>query len=222
VPAEEVFAKARKNPAYLRAYDELEAAEREFAFTVANVSQAEIIADVYEAIERAVRDGTSFETFAEEVTPQLEESWGGEEPGRVSTIFRTNVMTSYNQGRYRMMTAPAVKEARPYWRWDVVNDARTSDDICRPIGAANVVLPQDHAWARKHYPPLHPNCRTVCTPLTEDEARAEGITRSPPNVTPVEGFGAAPSITGSDWEPDPADYPEEIGAELEDKLDETG
>ncbi len=203
-------------------FDELEAAEREFAFTVANVAQADVVADAFDAIDRAVSQGTSFEQFRDDVGAKLENAWGGEEPGRLETIFRTNTMTAYNQGRFRLMTSPAVKAARPYWRWDVVVDARTSDEICRPIGAAKVVLPQDHPWARTHYPPLHPNCRTVCTPLSEEEARAEGITRSPPNVKVVDGFGAAPAVTGSDWEPEPQDYPAPIAAELDDKLADAG
>lgn len=203
-------------------FDELEANEREFAFTVANVSQASVVADVYDAIERAVSKGTDFEVFRDDVGASLEESWGGEQPGRLETIFRTNVMASYNAGRFRLMTSPTVKAARPYVRWDVIDDSRTSDEICRPILKAKVILPLDHPWTRTHWPPLHPNCRTVPTPLTEDEARAEGITSSPPSVHVVDGFGAAPSVSGGDWEPEPEDYPEPMVGALEDKLAEGG
>ncbi len=215
---EAIAAMRDKVPMTSDVWDELVEAEREFAFTVAGVAQADIIATAYEAIGRAVENGTSFEKFQEDAGQQLEESWGGEIPGRLETVFRTNVMSAYNAGRYRMISAPTVKSARPYWRWDVVVDARTSDDICRPIGQAKVVLPADDAWSRKHYPPLHPNCRTVVTPLTEDEARDEGITRSPPKVDVVEGFGAAPSVAGNDWEPNPDSYDPDIAAILDDKL----
>jgi len=203
-------------------FDKLTEAEREFAFTIANVAQADIVADAFTAIERAVKEGTTFETFKAEVGPALERSWGGEDPAHLENIFRTNVMTAYNQGRYRVMTAPSVKRARPYVRLDVVLDDRTSDDICRPIGKAKVVLPLDHPWIRTHWPPLHHRCRTIPTPLSEDEAKAEGITSNPPDVEAAPGFGAAPSVEGSDWEPEPSDYPAPIAAELEVKLDETG
>ena len=43
-------------------YDQLEAAEQEFAFTVANVAQADLVADVYEALQSAIAEGTTFES----------------------------------------------------------------------------------------------------------------------------------------------------------------
>jgi len=139
-------------------FDELTEAEQEYAFTIANVTQADLVADAYEAIERAVRDGTTFEDFKDDVGDALEESWGGEIPGRLETIFRTNVQGAYNTGRYRQMTAPAVADARPYWRFDGVRDGATSKDICLPIIKAGVVLAADDPWWNGHYPPLHPNC----------------------------------------------------------------
>lgn len=202
-------------------FDELDAAEQEFAFTVAGVTEADLVAQVFDEIERAVRDGTTFEDFRSAVGEKLEASWGGEKPGRLETIFRTNVEGAYNAGRYREMTAPAVRRARPYWRYDAIEDA-TLDDCPICSRCAGVILPADHPWWRTHYPILHPNCRCVATPLTEEEARAEGITRNPPDVRPPAGFGKAPSVTGSDWEPDAEDYPAEIRGELEERISSAG
>jgi hypothetical protein len=200
-------------------FDQLDESEREFAFSVANVEQADVIASVFDAIEGAVENGTDFDTFKDAVGSQLEDSWGGEQPGRVETVFRANVMSAYNGGRFREMTAPAVADARPYWRFDVIEDSRLDDcPICKPC--TDVVLPADHPWWRTHYPILHPNCRCIATALTEEEARAEGITRSPPSPPVPAGFGKAPSVTGSNWEPDSSDYEPAIAAVLDDKLDE--
>lgn len=200
-------------------YADLDEAEQEFAFTVANVAQADIVAQVYEAIADAISDGTTLEDFQGAVGDSLTAAWGGDDPGRVENIFRTNMMDAYNSGRYAQQTAPATADARPYGRWDVIEDSRTSEDICMPIGLANVIVRLDSAWAQRHYPPLHYCCRTIVTGLSKEEAEDAGITGSPPDVEPLPGFGSAPAGVGSDWEPDPSDYPDAIGSELDDKLD---
>lgn len=197
-------------------WEALEESERQFSFTVAGVAQAELVADAYEAVERAIEDGTDLDTFKEQIGPALEESWGGELPGRLDTIFRTNIQGAYNAGRYDAATAPAVKKERPYWRFDAIEDSSTTD-ICSECDG--VILAADDPWWRTHYPPLLYNCRSLVTTLTEEQARDEGITSSPPNVQPEPGFGAAPSDGGTDWEPDTAELPGPIGDVLENELD---
>lgn len=195
-------------------WDDLDEAEREYSFTVAGAAQADLVTDVYEAVGRAIEDGTDFDDFKDAIGDSLEESWGGEEPGRLDMIFRNGVQGAYNAGRYEAATAPTVKAERPYWRFDAILDKDTTEDICRPIAEAHVILSADHPWWQGHYPPLHHNCRSIVTTLTEEEANDEGVTSSPPLVHVMAGFGEAPSTGGRDWEPDPGDYPAAIGDEL--------
>jgi SPP1 gp7 family putative phage head morphogenesis protein len=181
---------------------------------VADVAQVDLVADVYEAVSRAIEDGTTLEDFQDQIGDALEESWGGEEPGRLENIFRTNVMGAYNAGRYEAATAPAVLAERPYWRMDGIGDDRQTE-ICQACDG--VVLPADHPWWQTHYPPLHFQCRDHVTTLTEEQARDAGITSSPPAVQPEPGFGAAPSGEGSDWEPDTSDLPGPLERAFEDE-----
>ena len=136
-------------------FDQLEEDEREFAFTVAGVAQLDVVADVYEAAERAIEDGTTFEDFQDQVGESLTESWGGEQPGRLENIFRTNVLGAYNAGRYEAATAPDVLEDRPYWRFDGPEDSRNDEETCAIIMAAHVILPANDPWWQTHYPLLH-------------------------------------------------------------------
>jgi hypothetical protein len=131
----------------------LEEAEREFAFTVSGVAQADLVSQVYEGIERAIRDGTTLEDFKADVGEALEQSWGGSAPARIETIFRTNVQKAYSEGRTAVFTAPAVKEARPYWRFETIDDDRRDEDCADCDG---VILPADDPWWKTHTPPLHP------------------------------------------------------------------
>ncbi len=215
---EAIAALRRRVPMTDDVFSALEADELEFAFTVADVAQLDVVLDVYEAIQSAVADGTTFEDFKAAVGDSLESAWGEEYGARLDGVFRTNVMTAYNGGRHA--AAMAVKDDRPYWRFDGADDGRTSD-ICRPC--IGVILAADHAWWRTHYPILHPNCRHRVSTLTKAQAEHEGITDRPPSVDVPAGFGLAPSGGGgSAWEPDPEDYPDDLRAALEDRLDETG
>lgn len=212
---EAIEAFRRRVPLTEEEFAALEEAEQEFGFTVAGVAQADVVAAVYEAIDRAVSTGTTFEDFKDEIGASLSEAWGGESPSRLETVFRTNVMSSYNDGRYKVMTSAVVKEARPYWRADVIDDSRTSD-ICEDL--IDVILPADDPFWSTHQPPLHPNCRSHLTPLSEEEAREEGVDTEPPDVDVADGFGRAPSTEGDKWHPDLEDYPAPIAEILRDRL----
>jgi SPP1 gp7 family putative phage head morphogenesis protein len=196
-------------------YAELDENMRERAFKVANVAQAELVTDVWRALDRAISHGTDFKDFKEAVGALLEDAWGGAQPGRLETIFRTNVQTAYNAGRYAQARHPAVGVRRPYWRYVAVQDSRTSD-ICSELDGT--VLPAADEFWRTHIPPLHPNCRSTFVPLTEDEAKAEGIEEEAPVTEPTEGFGDAPKDDDSTWEPDPAQYPAPVAEILARRL----
>lgn len=212
---EAIAALRRRVPMTDEQFAALEEAEREYAFTVAGVAELDVVADVYEAIERAVEDGTTFEDFEVDVGGQLSGAWGGEDPARLETVFRNNVQTAYNAGRYESATAPAVADERPYWRYDSIVDADTTE-IC--LACNGVVLPADHPWWRTHYPPCHHRCRAMVTTLTQRQAERDGITDSPPDIRAMTGFGKAPTDGGRDWAPEPDDYPAPLAAELEDKV----
>lgn len=216
---EAIDAFRRRTPMTDDDFDQLSDDEREFAFTVAGVAQVELVADAYEAVQRAIEDGTALEDFQDQIGGQLEESWGGEDPGRLESLFRTNVMGAYNAGRYDAATAPAVARERPYWRLDVISDGRTTEDYCAPLADPPVILPADDPWWQRNYPPRHFGCRDIVSTMTKEQAEAEGITSSPPNVPAMPGFGAAPSGGGTDWEPDTSDLPTPIRDAFEEESD---
>lgn len=209
-----------KLPVTKSVWDELTADEREFAFTVANVAQADLVAETLDYMESAVRDGSTFEDFqASDVVERLTDAWGGADPSRLESLFRTTTMTAYNEGRFRQMTSPAVAKARPYWRYDAIEDSVLAEcPICSRC--AGVILPADDPWWRTHYPILHPRCRCIVTALSADEAESAGISSGGPSVKAVDGFGRAPSAPSYGWEPDAADYPAAVADVLSDRLDE--
>ena len=180
------------------------------AFRVSAATEADMVTQVYQAIDSAIANGDSFETFKENITDQLGESWADDAPS-LETTFRTNVMSAYSAGRYEIASDPDVRETHPMSRYDVIEDDRTCD-ICAPLDG--VIRPAEE-WTGK-IPPLHYNCRCILTPLTDDDAQKEGMASSIPDTDVDEGFGNPER--GTAWTTDVSSYPPEIQSLLERRI----
>jgi SPP1 gp7 family putative phage head morphogenesis protein len=168
------------------ALDEATAAQ---AFTVAGLTQASVVADVLAAIEAAVRDGTTFDTFRAALRPRVEEAWG-KDGGRLSTVFRTTIATAQNAGRYAEATDPDTLALRPFWRFVATQDSRTAPECAAAHGT---LLPADDPWWQSHYPPLHHNCRCVVQTLSARQAERLGGPTAPGALPAADGFGSPPT-----------------------------
>lgn len=158
------------------------------AFTVAKAMRQDILEDIWEALDKALAEGTTLQKFKSDLTPILQEKgWWGRKlvgdkegavevqlgsPHRLKTIFNVNIQTSYQAGHYKAMTDPDVLEARPYFRYVAVNDSRT-----RPEHSAwhNTVLPADDPWWDTHYPPNGWNCRCTVVSVSDNEIKRDGL-----------------------------------------------
>jgi hypothetical protein len=206
----------RRVPMPREEWDALGAAERENAFTVSEVTEMRVLQQVLDGIDSAVEYGTTLDDFKDSISADLVEAWGGENPDRIENIFRTNVLESYAQGREAVMSAPAVREARPYCRFDDVPSDRECDE-CADCGGT--VLPADDPWWATHTPLLHYRCRCIKTPLSPEEAAEEGIDDAGPDVQlDDDDFGGIPSAIGKDWEPDLSSFDPELKSALEERL----
>lgn len=207
----------RRVPMAKKDWDALNARQREYAFTVAEATRADLATVVYEAAEKAIRKGTTLDEFREDIETKLDAEWLAPSAARAELIFRNAVLGSYNSGRHAVFSDPVVREARPYLRFDAVGDSRMSE-ICE--GLDGTILPADDPFWAKHTPPLHHACRSIVTALSPEEADEEGVTSSAPDVDPDEGFGLEPSDEGGDWEPRLREYPPAIREQLRERLRE--
>jgi SPP1 gp7 family putative phage head morphogenesis protein len=92
-------------------------------------------------------------------------------PYRIETIFRTNLQSAYQAGRYRQLTEPAVMAALPYWRYVAVLDGST-----RPEHAAlhGKIYPANHPFWKTWYPPNGFNCRCTVVAVSKRQIEANG------------------------------------------------
>jgi SPP1 gp7 family putative phage head morphogenesis protein len=166
--------------------------EHATAFTVAKMADLDLLADVQASLEDALAQGISFRSWSDTIIPVLQsKGWWGREavtdpltgetivaqlgsPGRLKTIFRTNVQSSYAAGHWQQIQAN--KDVAEYLLYDAVDDHRT-----RPEHAAwdGTILPVDDDFWRTHYPPNGWNCRCGVIQLAEEELEDLGLTPSP-------------------------------------------
>ena len=117
------------------------AAEHARSFTVAKVARLDILADIRQAMDRALAEGTTFETFRNELEPILRaRGWWGREvrtdpltgetrmvqlgsPRRLRTIFDTNLRIAVAAGKWAQIARLAHR--RPWLRYIATLDDRT-------------------------------------------------------------------------------------------------
>jgi SPP1 gp7 family putative phage head morphogenesis protein len=197
-----------RTPMTREAWDELSARAQRRAFMVSGVAQADVLADVFKAIDRSISTGDTLGDFRKAVQRKLEDAWQGTVANpawRTEVIFRNAVQGAYSAGRIKQMRDPDVADIRPYWMFDAILDARTSE-ICEPL--AGTVLPMDHPWWKTHTPPCHHACRSGIRSLRESQAERRGITQNPSQEKAAKGFGLDP--TANEWQPDLNRYPNEL------------
>jgi SPP1 gp7 family putative phage head morphogenesis protein len=180
------------------------------AFRVAGITSVNLVTEVHQAIDDAIANGTTLDEFKKRVGAKLAEEWGAPNARRVETIFRTNVQSAYNAGRYAEMTRPAVLAVRPFWKYVAILDGRTTT-TCAPLNG--VIAKHDDAFWESHFPPLHFNCRSTVVSLSRGETERAGGAKKPPEAKPPgEGFGTRPDLAGANFEPGPAASPTAVRA----------
>jgi len=201
------------------------------AFTVSRLARADMLGEIFESIEKALAEGVSFGAWRKSLAPVWEENgWTGIRAWRVDNIFRTNIQTAYNVGRYKQMQA--VAKARPFWQYSAVNDSRT-----RPTHRAlhGRVYRHDSPFWDTFYPPNGFRCRCKVKTLSERQVRERGLTVHEGNglgeliepvgpngpmparpLMPDRGFEGNPGKEA--WTPDLSRYPDVLREKLEKSL----
>ena len=169
-----------KVPMKAREFYDLELEARSRAFTVSGISREDLLDELCGSLFKALSEGQSFGSWKKD-TQGVWYSLGWTEKGRsfrLDNIFRTNLQTAYHVGRYAQMQR--VKESRPYWQYDAVNDSRT-----RPTHRAmdGKIYPADHPFWDTWYPPNGFRCRCGVRTLSERQVEREGLTVETEDIT---------------------------------------
>lgn len=161
-------------------WDDLLGAAHDRAFVVAGATMADLLADLRAAVDKAISQGTTYQTFKKDFEKIVAErgwtGWTGEgskggRAWRARVIYETNLYTSYSAGRFQQMKE--VANSRPYWRY------RHSDAVTtpRPEHAAwnGKILRHDDPWWAAHAPPNGFGCKCYVETLAARDLKKLGI-----------------------------------------------
>jgi hypothetical protein len=144
------------------AFYALTEAARIEAFTVAVGSEEVIVESIRDLVDTALADGLSLREFQSQANEVLANAGvAAATPWYWSTVYLTNLQTSYQVGRWQQINDPAVKAERPYLRYV---SARLPTSRQSHVEKHGLVYPQDHPFWDEFYPPNGFNC--YCTTMT--------------------------------------------------------
>ena len=166
-------------------YDEIVHDAHKKAFTIAKMTNLDLLKDMQSSLTKAFKDGIGFDEWKNSVKPMLaKKGWlgnikvkdpkTGEEKEiyvgnrRLRTIFNTNMRTAYAKARYESQ----MQSLGEYFRYTAVLDSRTREAHRKLHGKT---LPKTDKFWDTNYPPNGWGCRCKVQVLTEAECIARGI-----------------------------------------------
>lgn len=143
-------------------WNELQKAQHDRAFMVAGAEKGDLLQDLAMAIDKAIAQGTTYETFVKDFFAAVDKhdwhGWTGEATAagrawRTRVIYTTNTFTSYSAGRLAQL------RAGNFALW--VYRHTHGEEHPRPQHEAwdGLALPPDHPFWKTHYPPSGWGCR---------------------------------------------------------------
>ncbi len=174
-------------------YDEILHEAHLKAFTIAKITQLDLLKDIQDSIVKAIKEGKSFEVWKREITPTLsQKGWlgnievknpkSGESKQifigsrRLKNIYYTNLRTAYAQARAR---AQYELSGEMYLRYVALLDGLTRPSHARLHG---LILPREDKFWERNYPPNAWNCRCRVQAYTKKALQKQGweVAKNPP------------------------------------------
>ncbi|MBB4268161.1 PBECR2 nuclease fold domain-containing protein [Roseospira visakhapatnamensis] len=170
------------------AWTDLREGQHTRAFVIAGATKAEFLTDMRAALQEALDNGTTLETFRQDfdqIVARHGWTYKGSRGWRSRVIYDTNLRMARAAGRWQQIERAREREARRgrtlYLRYVAVRDSRTRPEHLAWHG---IVLPADHPWWHAHYPPNGWRCRCTIMVLTERDMARYGYTVTPDDQIP--------------------------------------
>lgn len=144
--------------------------ENDWAFVIASVTNADMLADFRAAMDRYIADGTGFQQFAKEFK-DIAQRYGWEPKQgvawRADIAAKTNLRMAYAAGQYQQRQDPTIRKLRPGLMW-----RHRDSPLERPHHKAmngKVFDGNDPAWSGFSLPSGYGcRCRLYSVPAPQD------------------------------------------------------
>ncbi len=184
------FLMSKKGEIYFD-YDEIKFEAHQRAFTIAKITQIDLLSDIQTSLENAFVEGQSYQSWVKELKPTLQKhGWFGKSvevinpktgkkksievgASRLKKIFYTNTRTAYAQSRARAQE----QSSDEYLRYVCILDSRTRHTHAQMHGL--ILKKKDPFW-EKNYPPNGWNCRCRVDSYSKEDLDEFGFKESSP------------------------------------------
>lgn len=157
------------------------------AFTVAKMTELDLLRDTQNLLIKSIKDGTAYQAFKRDAKKLFaEKGWVGKKevinpktgeketvelgtPRRIKTIYTNNINSAYSVGRYREMLEEV--DVAPYWQYMTMADGRERPEHGALHG--KVYRADDPFWAA-FMPPNGWGCRCWVRNLTASMVKKIG------------------------------------------------
>lgn len=109
------------------AFDRLDAAARQKAFTVAGVDAQETLGKIRDALAENVRTGVDYREFREKILDEVSPNTFLSE-GHMENVFRTNIQGGFSDGQMKVLNHPFIRSGFPYVAYDAIHDDRVREN----------------------------------------------------------------------------------------------
>jgi hypothetical protein len=142
-------------------WDDIWKSAHDRAFMVAGAAKADLLADLAEAVDKAIADGETLDKFRERFADIVQKhgwhGWTGEatEEGRAwrtRIIYQTNLFTSYAAGRLAQLRDAGYR----YW---IYRHTPQEHPRLHHLAWDGMMLPANHPFWQTHYPPNGFGCK---------------------------------------------------------------
>ncbi|WP_105199002.1 phage head morphogenesis protein [Pseudoalteromonas sp. T1lg10] len=166
------------------------------AFTVAGVTNMEMLTEFYKAVDKAIADGetiTAFRKRFDKIVADHGWSYNGKRGWRSEVIYQNNKNTARAAGRWQQQER--LKGRRPYLLYTTAGDSRVRPDHNR---WSYILLPLDHPFWDTHYPPNGYGCRCKVVSLNKRDIERMGLKVTDPSTLSeqLKTFDTTDAVTG--------------------------
>lgn len=155
------------------------------AFTVAKITNVDLLSDVHESLQSAFKEGKPFNQWKDELTPTLQKyGWLGNVTAinpdtgevkdiyvgsrRLKNIYTTNMRTAYDRINYKNL----MEGDTEYWRY--VSLLEGKNRRLKHKKMHGIILPRTHPFWAKNKPRCAWGCQCHVDGYTKEELEARG------------------------------------------------
>jgi hypothetical protein len=181
-------------------WDDLWQGQHAKGFMIAGATKAELLSDFRAAVDKALSEGTTLATFRkdfDQIVAKHGWSYNGSRNWRSEVIYRTNIRTAYQAGRWTQLTDPDLLKLKPYLEY---RHGDSREPRLQHLAWDGLTLPASDPWWNTHYPPNGWGCKCKVFAAGEQDlkrAGKPGPDQAPEiNIDPATG---SPEGIGKGW-----------------------